>query len=112
MNLFAKHNRWIHFVVLIIPFFLVFSGMRVPDLSRPQKPKPLRRAVLSKMPVEAVHKSIVKIDVDPFIVNPLPHVDPETEKFSREVRFHRSPIQLLSLSPLPPRAPPPVTSFY
>lgn len=111
MSLFAKHNLWIDFIVLIIPFFLVFSGMRVPDLSRPQKPKPIRQAVLNKTPLETEIKSIFKIDIGPFITNPVFHVSSGSEEFLFESHFQHSPIQLLSLSPLPPRAPPPVTRF-
>ncbi len=107
MKMFVKHSHYIRFITLMIPLFLVFMGMRVPDFSRPQKPKPMRRAVLDKTPVHNVLQSIVKkIDVDPCI--PILPVFEffATEVYSNEVHTVFLPVPLLSLTPFPPRAPP------
>jgi len=104
--MFAKHSGWIRFIILMIPLFLVFSGIRVPDLTRPHKPKPMRRAVLDKTPVQTVLKSIVKIDIDPVIATLPSPLIPVTFEYTPEAYPHHSSVPLLSLSPLPPRAPP------
>ncbi|MDD2582479.1 MAG: hypothetical protein PHR66_10855 [Desulfuromonadaceae bacterium] len=104
-----KDNRcnYIRFLPLIIPLFLVFLGMRVPDLSRPQKPKPMRLAVLDKTPVETVLQSVTKIEVDPDIATGLTTLAlPATEEAYAETDFIRASIPLLLLSQFPPRAPP------
>lgn len=111
MNMFAKHNRCIRFITLMIPLFLVFMGMRVPDFSRPHKPKPMRRAVLDKTPAHNLLQSIVKADADPCIAGLPAIVLCATEEYSPEERTTNSPIPLLLLSPFPPRAPPVVPSL-
>ena len=109
MSKLEKHSCCIRFIVLLIPLFLVFVGMRVPDFSRPHKPKPMRRAVLDKTPVRTVLQSIVKIHIDPVIATPLIIVFAPAEEYSPEAPPIRSSVPLLALNPLPPRAPP---AFY
>lgn len=106
MDTFAKHNRFIRIITLIIPLFLVFMGMRVPDFSRPQKPKPMRRAVLDKTPVQKVLQSVVKIDIAPITIPAHDLTFLATEDYYPEAHIIYSPVPLLSLSPFPPRAPP------
>jgi len=106
MNLFAKHSRFIRFITLMIPLFLVCMGMRVPDLSRPHKPKPIRRAVLENTSARTIVQSVVKSDLDPVITSPPLLVFLSPEVSSPEVLPVYLSIPLLSLSPLPPRAPP------
>lgn len=106
MCMLGKHSRFIRTITLVIPLFLIFMGMKVPDLSRPQKPKPMRRAVLDKTPVNKVLQSIVKVEYDPCITSqPVIAVFAPVEYFP-EVRVDYSPKSLLTLRPFPPRAPP------
>ena len=106
MNLIAKHSRCIRFITLMIPLFLVCVGMRVPDFSRPHKPKPVRRAVLDKTQSRILQQIVVKVDVDPAILQqPIP-VSLPTEEYLPEVQPIYLSAPLLSLSPFPPRAPP------
>jgi hypothetical protein len=106
MNMFVKHSRYIRFIILIIPLFLVLFGMKVPDFSRPHKPKPMRRAVLDKTPAKTALQSIVKIEIDPCITSLTTILLLATEEYSPEVHPIFSPVSLLLLSPFPPRAPP------
>lgn len=106
MNMIVKHSRYLRFILLLIPLFVVFAGMKVPDFSRPHKPKPMRRAVLDKTPVQTVMQSVVKIDVDPFVSSRAQVVVPATEEFFPEVFPVHVPAPLLLLSAFPPRAPP------
>jgi hypothetical protein len=90
----------------MIPLFLVCVGLRVPDISRPHKPKPMRRAVLEETPSRIVIKSVVKIDPDP-IINTLPAiVSLPSEGYSPEAHPSYLSIPFLSLKSFPPRAPP------
>ncbi|MBW4055109.1 MAG: hypothetical protein HIU83_06865 [Proteobacteria bacterium] len=101
-----KHSRCILFVTFMIPLFLVFAGTRVPDFSHPHSPKPMRRAVLDKTPVQTVLQSVVKIDVDPCIVAVPSLAFLVSEEPSPEMHHAHAPVPLLSPSPFPPRAPP------
>ena len=107
MNMLAKHSRYFRFIILIIPLFLIFTGMKVPDVSRPHKPKPMRQAVLDKTPGQTVLQSVVKIDIDPVITTPYTFVILATEEYFPEALPSFSSVPLLTLSPFPPRAPPP-----
>ena len=110
MNMFATNRQYIRFVTLMIPLFLVFMGMRVPDFSRPHKPKPMRRAVLDKTPANTVLQSIVKVGVDLCcIISQTPLVFFAIVEHSTVVSPVFLPVPLLLQSPFPPRAPP-VTS--
>ncbi len=104
--MFVKHSRVVRFITLMIPLFLVCVGMRVPDFSRPHKPKPMRRAVLDKSTARTIVHSVVKLDVDPVITCQPTLVFLPTVHFSPEAHLVYLPVPLLSLSPLPPRAPP------
>jgi hypothetical protein len=106
MSMFAKHSRCIRFITLLIPLFLVCVGTRVPDFSRPHKPKPLRRAVLDKSSARTIAQSVVKVAVDPVITNHPTLALLSAVDFLPEVHPIYLPVPLLSLSPLPPRAPP------
>jgi hypothetical protein len=90
----------------MIPIFLIFMGIRVPDLSLSDTPKPMRRAVLDKTPVKTVLRSVVKVDLDPCIITPPTIVTLVSEEYSTEVDPIYLPVPLLSLTPFPPRAPP------
>jgi len=105
MNVFQKHSRYIRFLTFMIPLFLVCVGMRVPDFSRPHKPKPIRRAVLDKT-TRTIAQSVVKYDVDPVLATYPPLVFLSAVDISPEATPLYLPVPLLSLSPLPPRAPP------
>lgn len=106
MSIFVRHCRYIRFITLMIPLFLVLVGMRSPDLFRPHKPKPMRRAVLDKTPVRTVLQSVEKIDIDPVIASPPAIVFLATVEPFPEATTIYSLLPLLSLNPLPPRAPP------
>jgi hypothetical protein len=107
MKMFAKHSSYVHFITVLIPFFLVFMGMKVPDFTHPHKPKPMRRAVLDKTPAYTVIQSIVKADSDNCCVSSLPLLFVVTTKiYTTEAPPIFSPVPFLSLSPFPPRAPP------
>jgi len=106
MGMFEKHSCCLRYITLLIPLFLVCVGTRVPDLSRPHKPKPMRRAVLEKTSARTIVQSVVKFAADPAITSqPLPVIFP-AEAYSPEVHPVYLSVPLLSLSPLPPRAPP------
>jgi hypothetical protein len=109
--MFEKHNRYIRFITLMVPLFLVFMGMRVPDFSRPHKPKPMRRAVLDKAQAQTVQESIVKINVTPFLASQHTFVLIAAEEYIPEVQPTHLPVPLLSRSPFPPRAPPVLPSL-
>ena len=112
MSVFVKHGRWIRFIALMIPLFLICLGMRVPDFSRPHKPKPLRRAVLEKTSARTiVQQSVVKSDLDPVTISPPTIVPLPAEEYSPVAHPVYLPVPLLSLRPLSPRAPPVVTSL-
>lgn len=106
MHLLLKHNRLIRGIILVIPLFLAVVGMRVPDFSRPHKPKPMRRAVLENASSRTIVQSIVKADIAPVIPEQPVNVTPDPAISSIEVVTTYSPVSLLSLNPLPPRAPP------
>ncbi len=95
----------------MIPLFLVFAGMRVPDLARPHKPKPMRRAVLENTTSRTIVQSVVKNDVDPVTTNlPVPVLLPTEEYLPEAEPIHVS-VPPLSLSPFLPRPPPATTPF-
>ncbi len=55
------HRRLSLVVTLVAAFCLLFAGMRVPDPSRPHRPKPSQRAVMesqAKSPQSGVKKSL------------------------------------------------------
>jgi len=106
MRLIAKHNRYIRLVAILIPLFLVFVGIRVPDLSRPHKPKPMRRAVLENTTARTIVQSVVKNDIDPVTTNLTTLVLLPTEEYIPEAQPIYVSVPLWSLSPFPPRAPP------
>ena len=106
MSVFTKHKLYIRFIALIIPLFLVFVGIKVPDFSRVHKPKPMRQAVLDKTPDQTENQSIVKNGIDPVISSLLTLVFLTAEKHSPEAQPFHSSVSFLSLSPLSPRAPP------
>lgn len=107
MNMFEKHSRYIRFTILLIPLFLVFMGIKVPNLLKPHTPKPMRRAVLDKTPVNTVLKSIVKADIDFLCISgPTALVVPVRDDYSVPDVHHVLPVLFLSPSPFPPRAPP------
>lgn len=109
MRMFAKQSRWIRLIALAIPLFLVCLGMRVPDFSRPHKPKPLRRAVLEKTSARTIVQSVIKADLDPVATSqPSLELLP-TEAYAPEAHPVYLPVPLLSLSPVSPRAPPAAT---
>ena len=106
MRLFLQHSRYIRIITLMIPIFLAFMGMRVPDFSRPHKPKPMRRAVLDKTPTSDIQQSIVKADLDPCILPLTATIAFVSEEYSPDEHIVRSASPLLLLRPFPPRAPP------
>lgn len=101
-----KHRRCIRLITLLVPLFLVFVGMRVPDFSRPHKPKPLRRAVLEKTSARTIVQSVVKVDVDPDVADVQTIALFSAKEHSPEVQPVFSPVPPLSLSPSLSRAPP------
>lgn len=63
-------------LIVLVAFSLLLAGMRVPDLSRPHRPRPLHRLVL-----EAKHKTLstcLKQQSDPVTVLPDPCVSIKT----------------------------------
>src|SRR5512133_1440226 len=111
MSLFDTHSRCIRFITLVIPLFLISAGMRVPDFTQPQKPKPVRRAVLEKTSSRTIADSFVKVAVGPVITSHHALVFHAADDFSPEAHPVYLPVPLLSLSPLAPRAPPASSSF-
>jgi len=106
MNLLLKHNRLIRSIILVIPLFLAVVGMRVPDISRPHKPKPLRRAVLEHTSSRTIVQSVVKADIVPVVPEQFVNISPNPQiSFIEDAKTYSS-ISLLALNPLPPRAPP------
>ena len=55
------------FVALSIPIFLVFLGMRVPNLSRPHRPRPLNRAVIQTQTGTFEIEALSNLSIDPVI---------------------------------------------
>lgn len=53
------HRKISHIVWLAAAFCLLFAGMRVPDPSRPHRPKPSQRAVIENQ-VKSTHSGIKK----------------------------------------------------
>ena len=106
MSMFVKHGRWIRFLTVVVPVFMVFVGMKAPDFSRPLKPKPMRRAILEKTSARTIVQSVVKIEADPAITTPTPLDFLSTEEYSPEAVSDSSSVPLLSLKPLSSRAPP------
>lgn len=106
MRVSAGHTRYLRCISLVIPLFLVMVGMWVPDLSRPSKPKPLRRAVLDKTPTRSPHSSTAKNTVDPFITSQPTFEVIVSENHFPEAAPLRSPTPALPLVPSSPRAPP------
>lgn len=106
MGFVLKHSRLIRGIILVIPLFLVVIGMRVPDISRPHKPKPSRRAVLDKTTSRTIVQSVVKAEIAPVIPAQLNYNVPIPEVSTTETAQVYSSLSLLSLNPLPPRAPP------
>ena len=104
--LIKKHLRHLRFLALLIPLFMVCAGMKVPDLSRPQKPKPIWRAVLEETSTKTEKHSFAKLDLDPVIPSIPPLGLRAAEQHSTEALPQQSPLTFLSVSPLPPRAPP------
>ena len=106
MTRVRKHNRWVRLIVLLVPVFLAFWGMKVPDLSGPQKPKPLRRAVLAKTPVQSAKLCTLKIAVEPLLSSTHSFTIPLVESKLTV----QSPLSLTIPAPTPPlllsRAPP------
>ena len=80
--------------------------MKVPGFSRPQKPKPIRRAILDKTSARTILQSVEKIDVDPVTTSPPTLGFLSTEEHSPEAPSIHSSVSLLALSSLPPRGPP------
>lgn len=98
--------RDLRFVSLMIPLFLLFVGMRVPDLSHPHKPKPMARAVMEKTSARTVLQTIAKVDLDPVAPNQFTLDYRDTEEHSPELPPCHAPVPILSLAAFPPRAPP------
>ncbi|BCS52520.1 hypothetical protein [Geobacter sp. SVR] len=106
-GMFAKHSGHMRLITFLIPLFLVLGGTRVPDISRPHKPKPLRRAVLDKNPTRSVLKTVVKFDSDPVV----PHrsaldFHPAEVYLSEALPIRSVSLPLPSLNQTAPRAPP------
>lgn len=56
-----KHRYFSLLVTCVVAFCLLFTGMRVPDLTRPHRPKPSQRAIIEskiKESRQAVNKSL------------------------------------------------------
>ena len=61
INTSFPQERFSLLVTFIIAFCLVIAGMRVPDLTRPHRPKPSQRAVIEsddKVSQHVVNKSV------------------------------------------------------
>lgn len=106
MKKFAYYTRFARFIVFLIPLFLVFMGIKVPDFSRPHKPKPMRRAMLDKTPSRTIVESAVKVDVDPVLPLQPVTIALAVLEFPLEAEAGYLPAPQLSVTPLPPRAPP------
>ena len=106
---FNHHTRFVRFVVFLIPVFLIFLGIRLPDLSQPHKPKPIRRAILEKSPARSLLasvKSVCKVNIDPFFLVHEINVAPSVLEFPLEAKTDYQLAPQLSATPFPPRAPP------
>jgi len=106
MSMSAGYSCCLRFIILVIPLFLVIVGIKVPDLSRPHEPKPMRRAVLDKTPARSAQLSTVKIDADPLITHHPAFVFASSDEYSPEAEPLHSSVPLLPLNTPSPRAPP------
>lgn len=93
-------------VIFTLPLFLLFLGIRVPNVSRPQKPKSTPRAVLETSVEKSVQLALANQCDEPVAVGwsifPLTPV-------GQPLPFHMVAIfvsSLLLLRLSPPRAPP------
>ncbi len=106
MPFLVRHNRSLRYVAYMIPLFLLFVGIRLPEFSRPHKPKPMRRAMLENKNVRIFQEAIVKIHLEPVVL------DKESTKFITTCWYTSTPLPalfyqpFLSITPLPSRAPP------
>lgn len=55
-----RHHVTRLLVVFTLPLFLISLGVKVPNVSRPQKPKPMPRAVLEAPAEKPVQQALVK----------------------------------------------------
>jgi len=102
----SKHRLFVRFVIFMIPLFLLFVGIRLPDFSRLQKPKPMRRAILENKNVQNFQEAIKKITLEPITINQAtPKVTPQYRHVSQP-RADQFVQRFLPAIPLPPRAPP------
>jgi hypothetical protein len=69
MHIFSSHRFATIFVALSIPIFLVFLGMRVPNLTRPHKPRPLNRAVIQVQTSIFQIEASSNLSIDPVILD-------------------------------------------
>jgi hypothetical protein len=67
MHNFSARRFATVFIALSIPLFLVFLGMRVPNLSRPHRPRPLNRAVIQAQTSSFEIEASSNISIDPVI---------------------------------------------
>lgn len=113
MKLFLTNNyRCIRFVTCMIPFILLFWGIRVPDFSCPQKPKPMRRAMLENKKVLSIQKAHVKKHLEPVIINHTVSEAITACRYTSEPQKFHSSRSFLTILPLPPRAPPVQVSHH
>lgn len=102
-----NHSHQKHFYFLatfIVAFCLLVAGMRVPDLSRPHRPKPSQRAVIESQVKTSQH--IVDNSIDFFA---LPVKPPQIQTafiYQTELIFTFSTSAVPTLFPNSSRAPP------
>jgi len=60
MHHVMRHHVTRHLIVFTLPLFLMFFGVKAPNISRPQKPKPMRRAVLEAPAEKPLQQALVK----------------------------------------------------
>jgi hypothetical protein len=105
-RLIAGHDLYVRFVICLVAFFLLFMGIRLPDFSRAPKPKPMRRAMLDNQNVRPFHKAFIKVHLDPVVIGQTICQCAAPYEFVQEPYTYHSFQSLLSIIPLPSRAPP------
>ena len=99
-----RHNGLLILATCVTAFCLLFAGTRVPDVARPQRPKPSPRAVIeaeSKPTPCAVKKCLDVVAIVPKPVDPVP-----APSFRAIYRVVSHPSGVTPLFPNSSRSPP------
>jgi hypothetical protein len=104
INNHLHQKRFSLLVAFLTAFCLLFAGMRVPDISRPHRPKPSQRAVIES-PVKASQQHVNK-STDILAIPATPAESPTAFVYRTEFVSVLHSIQFPPLFPNSSRAPP------